>query len=58
MGGQHRSEERQATRLRITTGGSKGTVPIPAGTRKLNIGLQMYGPGQVWFDDIVVEYAD
>jgi len=36
----------------------EGTVDIPAGTQKILIGLQMYGPGQVWFDDISVEYVN
>jgi len=34
-----------------------GTVEIPKGTKRIIIGLQMYGPGQVWFDDVKVEYA-
>ena len=33
-----------------------GTVPIPEGTAKLCIGLQDYGPGTVWFDDIQARY--
>lgn len=34
-----------------------GVVSVPAGTREVSIGLQMYGPGRVWFDDLVVEPA-
>jgi RNA polymerase sigma-70 factor (ECF subfamily) len=33
-----------------------GAVDIPAGTKKLQIGLQIYGPGKVWFDDVVAKY--
>ena len=34
-----------------------GTVNIPAGTAKLRIGLQVYGPGKVWFDDVQARYS-
>jgi Flp pilus assembly protein TadD len=34
-----------------------GRVDIPPGTAKLRIGLQVYGPGKVWFDDIRARYA-
>ncbi len=34
-----------------------GTVQIPEGTAKLCIGLQDYGPGTVWFDDVQARYA-
>jgi hypothetical protein len=34
-----------------------GTVDIPAGTEKICIGLQDYGPGKVWFDDIQANYV-
>jgi predicted esterase len=34
-----------------------GTVSIPAGTKQIAIGLQIYGPGQVWFDQLEVTYA-
>ena len=30
----------------------RGEIEVPAGTTKLTIGLQIYGPGTVWFDDI------
>lgn len=33
-----------------------GTVDIPPGTAKIVIGLQVYGPGQVWFDDVRTSY--
>ncbi len=36
----------------------EGTVAIPANTAEIIVGLQMYGPGQVWFDEIKVRYAD
>ncbi len=32
-----------------------GKVDIPPGTVKLLIGLQVYGPGKVWFDDVRVK---
>jgi predicted esterase len=34
-----------------------GTVKIPSGTTGLGIGLEMYGPGSVRFDELKVEYA-
>jgi len=34
-----------------------GRVEIPPGTRKIQIGLQVYGPGKVWFDEVRAEYA-
>jgi RNA polymerase sigma-70 factor (ECF subfamily) len=33
-----------------------GRVDIPPGTKKLRIGLQIYGPGTVWFDEVRAEY--
>ncbi|MGO9921078.1 MAG: sigma-70 family RNA polymerase sigma factor [Isosphaeraceae bacterium] len=33
-------------------------VNIPDGTQKLLIAAQIYGPGDVWFDDVVAEYTD
>ncbi len=33
-----------------------GVVTIPPGTTQLHIGLQMYGPGTVWFDDVEAAY--
>ena len=35
----------------------EGTVKIPSGTSALGIGLEMYGPGSVRFDELRVEYA-
>ena len=35
-----------------------GKVEIPPQTKKLCIGLQVYGPGKVWFDDVRAGYAD
>ena len=32
----------------------EGIVNIPDGTTEITIGLQIYGPGTVWFDDIEV----
>ncbi len=34
----------------------KGAVSIPAGTKQIVIGLQDYGPGTVWFDDVSAVY--
>jgi RNA polymerase sigma-70 factor (ECF subfamily) len=34
-----------------------GRVEIPPGTKRLQIGLQVYGPGKVWFDEVRAEYA-
>ncbi len=34
----------------------KGAVAIPAGTKQIVIGLQDYGPGTVWFDDVSAVY--
>lgn len=36
----------------------EGTVEVPAQTSKLGIGLQIYGPGTVWFDDLDVEWVE
>jgi hypothetical protein len=35
-----------------------GTVPIPSGTKKIVIGLQIYGPGTVWFDALEAQYVE
>ena len=35
-----------------------GRVAIPPGTDKIQIGLQIYGPGKVWFDEVRAAYAD
>ena len=34
-----------------------GKVKIPEGTAKICIGLQDYGPGKVWFDDVRASYV-
>jgi len=34
----------------------KGSVQIPAGTKSIQISLQIYGPGNVWFDELVARY--
>jgi RNA polymerase sigma-70 factor (ECF subfamily) len=34
-----------------------GRVKIPQGTKKIQVCLQIYGPGKVWFDDVRAEYA-
>ena len=31
-------------------------VAIPAGTKRIGIALQMYGPGEVWFDELTARY--
>jgi RNA polymerase sigma-70 factor (ECF subfamily) len=33
-----------------------GQVEIPAKAKKLLVGLQIYGPGKVWFDEVRAEY--
>ena len=35
-----------------------GTVEIPAGTKQIVIALQIYGPGQVWFDELEARFVD
>lgn len=36
----------------------KGTVAIPPNTKTIVIGLQDYGPGDVWFDDVKAVYRN
>ena len=36
----------------------EGVVEIPKGTENINIAAQIYGPGDVWFDDIEAEFTD
>jgi RNA polymerase sigma-70 factor (ECF subfamily) len=35
-----------------------GRVEIPKGTKKIQIGLQIYGPGKIWFDEVSAEYTN
>jgi WD40 repeat protein len=35
-----------------------GTVKIPKEAKKIQVGLQIYGPGKVWFDAVRAEYTD
>jgi poly(3-hydroxybutyrate) depolymerase len=35
-----------------------GVVAVPEGTRELRVGLQIYGPGQVWFDRVFAGFVD
>jgi RNA polymerase sigma factor (sigma-70 family) len=35
----------------------EGVVAIPAGTKKIIVAPQIYGPGTVWFDDLSAEYT-
>ena len=35
----------------------EGVVAIPPGTQQIIIAPQIYGPGQVWFDDLDAEYT-
>jgi hypothetical protein len=35
-----------------------GTVKTPKEAKKVQVGLQIYGPGKVWFDAVRAEYAD
>jgi hypothetical protein len=34
-----------------------GVVAIPKGTQDIRIGLQVYGPGTVWFDNVSAQYV-
>lgn len=34
-----------------------GVIEIPQGTKALGIGLQIYGPGKIWFDDVHAEFV-
>ncbi len=34
-----------------------GRVKIPKEAKKIQVGLQIYGPGKVWFDEVRAEYA-
>jgi predicted esterase len=36
----------------------EGIVTIPEGTEHLIVAAQIYGPGDVWFDDFTAEYTD
>ena len=33
-------------------------VEIPPRAKKLCVGLQVYGPGKIWFDDVRAGYAE
>jgi poly(3-hydroxybutyrate) depolymerase len=35
-----------------------GVVAVPEGTRKLSFGLQIYGPGTVWFDRALATFVE
>jgi len=35
----------------------QGDVPVPPGTKAFRVGLQIYGPGKVWFDDVRASVA-
>jgi len=34
-----------------------GRVEVPQKTKKIHVGLQIYGPGRVWFDEVRAEYT-
>jgi RNA polymerase sigma factor (sigma-70 family) len=36
----------------------QGIVEIPDGTQKISVAVQVYGPGDVWVDDIVADYTE
>ncbi len=36
----------------------EGVVKIPEGTEKIIVAAQIYGPGDVWFDDLAADYTD
>ncbi len=33
-------------------------MEIATGTKQMIVAQQIYGPGQVWFDDLAAEYTD
>ena len=35
-----------------------GVVDIPDGTKKIMLGLQIYGPGKVWFDNLEAKFVE
>jgi RNA polymerase sigma-70 factor (ECF subfamily) len=35
-----------------------GRVEIPPAAKTIQIGLQIYGPGKVWFDEVHATYAN
>jgi len=36
----------------------EAVVKIPDGTETIIVAAQIYGPGEVWFDDVVADYSD
>ncbi|MEN6625026.1 MAG: M56 family metallopeptidase [Candidatus Sumerlaeia bacterium] len=36
----------------------EGVVNVPEGTKEVTVGLQIYGPGTVWFDDVELKTAE
>ena len=36
----------------------QGIVEIPAGTRKITVAVQIYGPGDVWVDDVTADFTE
>ncbi len=34
----------------------EGVVDVPPGTAQIGIGLQIYGPGTIWFDELTLSY--
>ena len=36
----------------------EGTIDVPMGATQVGIAFQMYGPGEVWFDELAVRYVD
>ncbi len=36
----------------------EGIVEIPDGSQKIIVAMQIYGPGDVWIDDITADYTD
>lgn len=34
-----------------------GSVKVPKGTKSISLALQMYGPGQIWLDDVSARYV-
>jgi RNA polymerase sigma-70 factor (ECF subfamily) len=35
-----------------------GRIEIPANTKSITVGLQIYGPGEIWFDEVQAVYAE
>jgi len=36
----------------------RSVIEVPSGTKSIGVYVQMYGPGQAWFDDVSVRFVD